>query len=72
VCCKSINDAISPISFGLSTNKGTPVFVPGSTIVVGRSEKYVAIIVRSSRSVAGTVEQIESPEMVYPCTRALI
>ena len=56
----------APISFGLSTSRGTPVLVPGSTIVVGISAKYVAIIVRSSRSVAGTVEQIESPVIANP------
>ena len=29
----------APISLGLSTNKGTPVLTPGSTIVVRTSEK---------------------------------
>ncbi|CAB5143782.1 unannotated protein [freshwater metagenome] len=29
----------APISFGLSTSKGTPVLIPGSTIVTLISEK---------------------------------
>ncbi|CAB4562728.1 unannotated protein [freshwater metagenome] len=28
----------APISFGLSTNKGTPVFTPGSIITLFKSE----------------------------------
>ena len=40
VCAASVFTILSaPISFGLSTNKGTPVLIPGSTIVVRTSAK---------------------------------